>query len=94
MVPWLREQATGEVRRRSRNCIVLACGDVAAAERGVGWGAQDAGLGGQVYDRESIMKGMAGMSGMPGMGGALCPPSLWPAGSGEVHQSAVMTMWA
>lgn len=30
--------------------------------------AQDAGLGGQVYDRESVMKGMGGM-GMPGMGG-------------------------
>lgn len=35
---------------------------------------QDAGLGGQVYDRESIMKGMGGMGGMPGMGGALPPP--------------------
>lgn len=39
-------------------------------------GVQDAGLGGQVYDRESIMKGMGGMGGMPGMGGALCPPPL------------------
>ena len=42
----------------------------------LGWGAQDAGLGGQVYDRESIMKGMGGMGGMPGMGGALLPPPL------------------
>ena len=33
-------------------------------------------MGGQVYDRESIMKGMGGMGGMPGMGGALRRPAL------------------
>ncbi len=33
------------------------------------WRAQDAGLGGQVYDRETLMRGMDGMGGMGGMGG-------------------------